>query len=65
MIVESDVAAEMRLTDAVTGTLPDIGQQADLVIVIGGDGNMLGAARVLSRYGADVIGVNRKPRLSD
>lgn len=59
VIVESDVAAEMRLTDAVTGTLPDIGQQADLVIVIGGDGNMLGAARVLSRYGADVIGVNR------
>ena len=29
MIVESDVAAEMRLTDAITGTLPDIGQQAD------------------------------------
>lgn len=36
-----------------------IGEQADLAIVVGGDGNMLGAARVLSRFDISVIGVNR------
>jgi NAD kinase len=30
-----------------------------LAIVVGGDGNMLGAARVLSRFDVAVIGVNR------
>ncbi|WP_117233602.1 NAD(+) kinase [Vibrio maerlii] len=36
-----------------------IGKQADLAVVVGGDGNMLGAARVLSRFDISVIGVNR------
>ncbi len=39
--------------------LPSIGEKADLAIVIGGDGNMLGASRVLARYDISVIGVNR------
>ncbi|WP_261815823.1 NAD(+) kinase [Vibrio gallicus] len=39
--------------------LMHIGKNADLAIVIGGDGNMLGAARVLSRFDISVIGVNR------
>ncbi len=39
--------------------LIDIGSQADLAIVVGGDGNMLGAARLLSRFDISVIGVNR------
>ncbi|WP_390960832.1 NAD(+) kinase [Photobacterium sanguinicancri] len=36
-----------------------IGDKANLAIVVGGDGNMLGAARVLSRFDIAVIGVNR------
>ena len=40
-------------------SLLDIGERADLAIVVGGDGNMLGAARVLSRFNISVIGVNR------
>ena len=40
-------------------SLLDIGQHSDLAIVVGGDGNMLGAARVLSRFDISVIGVNR------
>ncbi len=36
-----------------------IGECADLAIVVGGDGNMLGAARVLSRFDIAVIGVNK------
>ena len=58
------------LDDRLREALPDIpdeyfkhllvlGEKADLAIVVGGDGNMLGAARVLSRFDTSVIGVNR------
>ncbi|WP_194437903.1 NAD(+) kinase [Vibrio fluminensis] len=40
-------------------SLIQLGKIADLAIVVGGDGNMLGAARVLSRFDISVIGVNR------
>jgi len=40
-------------------SLIELGKKADLAIVVGGDGNMLGAARVLSRFDISVIGVNR------
>ncbi|MGO2344109.1 NAD(+) kinase [Vibrio litoralis] len=43
----------------VFSSLLKIGEQADLAIVVGGDGNMLGAARILSRFDISVIGVNR------
>lgn len=39
--------------------IDEIGQQADLAIVVGGDGNMLRAARLLCHYDVKVIGVNR------
>ncbi|MCD1125555.1 NAD(+) kinase [Jinshanibacter sp. LJY008] len=59
VIVEQQIANDLKLEDMTTGSLSEIGQQADLAVVIGGDGNMLGAARVLSRYDIKVIGVNR------
>jgi NAD+ kinase len=40
-------------------SMQDIGKRASLAIVVGGDGYMLGAARVLAGYPIDVIGVNR------
>lgn len=49
----------MQLKSVRTGTLAEIGQQADLAVVVGGDGNMLGAARTLARYDIKVIGINR------
>ena len=39
--------------------LEEIGQRCDLAIVIGGDGSMLGAARVLCQHGTPVLGINR------
>jgi len=39
--------------------LLELGEKCDLAIVVGGDGNMLGAARVLARFDIGVIGVNR------
>ncbi|MCL7679893.1 NAD(+)/NADH kinase, partial [Klebsiella pneumoniae] len=59
VIIEQQIAEELKLTDARTGTLAEIGQQADLAVVVGGDGKMLGAARVLARYDISVIGINR------
>ena len=40
-------------------SVEQIGEQADLVIVIGGDGSLLGAARTLARFDIPVLGVNR------
>lgn len=40
-------------------SIEQIGEQADLVIVIGGDGNMLGMARRLAKYNVPLIGINR------
>lgn len=36
-----------------------LGEVCDLVIVVGGDGSMLGAARALVNYSTPVLGVNR------
>lgn len=52
--VASDVGSHTYSVD-----LLEIGEKCDLAIVVGGDGNMLGAARVLARFDIAVIGVNR------
>ncbi|UDG81280.1 NAD kinase [Candidatus Profftia lariciata] len=58
VIVEYQVAHDLKLYNVTIGSLTDIGQQADLAVVVGGDGSMLGAARILARYDIKVIGVN-------
>lgn len=59
VLVESSVARSVDIEDINIASLTDIGEQADLAIVVGGDGYMLGAARVLAGYEIGVIGVNR------
>jgi NAD+ kinase len=59
VIVELSVAQSLDIKNMKTGSLMDIGEQADLAIVVGGDGYMLGAARVLACFDIGVIGVNR------
>ena len=58
-LVESRVAQQLGVSPAQALDLVDLGKAADLAIVVGGDGNMLGAARVLARYDVPVLGVNR------
>ncbi|ENY71097.1 NAD(+) kinase [Aeromonas diversa] len=60
VLVESRVALALGVADSESIVdLVQLGERADLAIVVGGDGNMLGAARVLSRFDVAVIGVNR------
>jgi NAD+ kinase len=62
---ELDVVLEETLGDALPdhaaqlATLDQIGEMTDLVIVVGGDGSMLGAARTLAKFDTPVLGVNR------
>lgn len=59
--VEERVFEDIKdaITSTATASLVELGKHCDLAIVVGGDGYMLGAARVLSRFDVAVIGVNR------
>ena len=59
VLVEDTVAQTVDIENINIASLTEIGVKADLAIVVGGDGYMLGAARVLSGYNICVIGVNR------
>lgn len=59
VLVEQSVASSIAIKNMTICSLTDIGEQADLAIVVGGDGYMLGAARVLACFEIGVIGVNR------
>ncbi len=59
LLIEHSVAKAIALEQAQAHSLTEIGELAELAIVVGGDGYMLGAARVLSCYDIGVIGVNR------
>lgn len=59
LLVAEQTRARIEVPYGQTSDLATIGKQADLAIVVGGDGNMLGAARELSQYPIGVIGVNR------
>lgn len=59
-----EVILEEQLTDVLShdvelATCDAIGQRVDLVIVVGGDGSLLSAARTLAKYDTPVLGVNR------
>ncbi|MGY5450145.1 NAD(+) kinase [Agarivorans sp. MS3-6] len=59
VLVEELTGQQLDIDGLNLVSITDLGQQAELAIVVGGDGNMLGAARVLSGYDIAVIGVNR------
>ncbi len=59
VLVEQDTAAESGVTHFPAVDREDIGGRADLVVVLGGDGSMLSAARLLAATGVPLIGVNQ------
>ena len=62
---ELDVVVEPRLAKLIDddsvreASRDEIGEFCDLVIVVGGDGSMLSAARTMAKYDTPVLGVNR------
>ncbi|WP_423739133.1 NAD(+) kinase [Conservatibacter flavescens] len=59
VLVEDGLGQDLNIPENHIASLDEIGLQAELCIVIGGDGNMLGKARVLSKYNIALIGINR------
>ena len=57
--VEAETAANMGLNDYATTDVPGIGNTADVCVVVGGDGTMLGIGRQLAQYGVPLIGINQ------
>lgn len=59
VILDEDISGALDNPALQVGDRRVLGESCDLVIVIGGDGCLLGAARALSRFGTPVVGVNR------
>ncbi|MBD8533013.1 MULTISPECIES: NAD kinase [unclassified Massilia] len=58
VVFEADTAANLGMPGVETMTVAEIGAQVPLVIVMGGDGTMLGIARQLAKYDIALIGIN-------
>ncbi len=56
--LESRAIAELLPEAAPVMTREQIGEQCDLIIVIGGDGTLLDTGRTMSQYNIPVLGVN-------
>lgn len=59
VVFESATAIDLGRTASQSLTADQIGAQAQLAIVVGGDGTMLGIARQLAPYRVPLIGVNQ------
>jgi len=59
VVLESDTAQASGLQGYPVVDVPAIGKQCDLVLVVGGDGTMLGMGRRIAQYGVPLIGINQ------
>jgi len=59
VLLDRETASESGLKVFPAVDREDIGGKADLVVVLGGDGSMLSAARLLAPTGVPLIGVNQ------
>lgn len=59
VVFEAGTAPDLHRSGLVALTPDQIGSEADLAIVLGGDGTMLGIARRLAPFGVPLIGVNQ------
>ncbi len=58
VLVEENAAQEHNVSACQAVSHDNIGKLADLVVVLGGDGVMLGAARMVAPYHVPLVGVN-------
>lgn len=59
LMLGEDIAPLLPGTDLPVATRKQLGENCDLIIVLGGDGSLLGAARMLAHYNVPVLGINR------
>ena len=58
IVLESASAERLTCFEKIS-EMAEMGDCCDLVIAVGGDGNILGAARALAPFGVPILGVNR------
>lgn len=59
VIIEEALSGVLRDLGLQAGSRSQLGESCDLVIVVGGDGCLLGAARTFARHDVPVLGINR------
>ena len=59
VLIEKETAANIGGNGFAAADFAVIGAQADLAVVLGGDGSMLSAARQLAAHGVPLVGVNQ------
>lgn len=59
VILESTTAKFLPACALQSASQEEMGTRCDLVIVVGGDGVILGAARILAPFGVPILGINR------
>lgn len=57
-VAEGQLAANSRLPESHIASKTELAQQCDLIIVLGGDGTFLSAAREVAPYRVPLVGVN-------
>ncbi len=58
IMIEHATGQLLTIQDLPCASLDEIGRNADLSIIVGGDGTLLAAARTLVEYGIPILGVN-------
>src|SRR3569833_2858465 len=59
VVLESDTARASGVEGYPAMDVDEIGQKCDVVLVVGGDGTMLGMGRRIAKYGMPLIGINQ------
>jgi len=59
IVIEAETAESLNDASLLTATRDQIGNECDLLIVVGGDGSLLSAAHAVVNHDTPVLGINR------